>query len=55
MKIKSIKTEQDYKDALERLEEIFDSKFGSKEGEELEALGVSIEEYENEHYPIDSN
>ncbi len=55
MKIKSIETEQDYNQALERLEEIFDSKFGTKEGEELEVLAALIEEYENEHYPIDPN
>ena len=53
MKIKLIKTEQDYELALERLEEIFDSKVGTKEGDELEILGMFIENYENEHFPID--
>ena len=53
MKIKPIKTEQDYQQALERLEEIFDAKKGTKEGDELEILGILIETYENEHFPID--
>ena len=53
MKIKPIKTEQDYQKALERLEEIFDAKKGTKEGDELEILGILIETYENEHFPID--
>ena len=53
MKIKPIKTEQDYEQTLERLEEIFDSKAGTKEGDELEILGMLIESYENEHFPID--
>ena len=49
MEIKPIKTEQDYSDALMRLEEIFDA----KEGDELEVLGILIEKYEDENFPID--
>lgn len=53
MKLKLIKTEKDYNQALDRLEEIFDAKKGSKEGDELEVLGILIEKYEDEHFPID--
>ena len=53
MKIKPIKTEQDYELAMERLEEIFDSKAGTKDGDELEILGMLIERYEDEHFPSD--
>ena len=52
MDIKPIKTEQDYNLALERLEIIFDAKLGSPEGDELEILGILIDQYENEHFPI---
>jgi HTH-type transcriptional regulator/antitoxin HigA len=52
MEIKPIKTEKDYNQALERLEIIFDSKLGSAEGDELEVLGILINQYENEHFPI---
>jgi HTH-type transcriptional regulator/antitoxin HigA len=52
MKIKPIKTEADYERALERLELIFDAKKGTDEGDELEVLGILIEKYENEHFPI---
>jgi len=52
MDIKPIKTEQDYNLALERLEIIFDAKLGSTEGDELEILGILIDQYENEHFPI---
>jgi len=52
MEIKPIKTEQDYSDALMRLEEI-DAKKGTKEGDELEVLGILIEKYEDENFPID--
>src|SRR5690606_25039637 len=49
---KPIKTEKDYQDALDRLESIFESKKGSAEGDELEILGILIEKYEDEHFPI---
>ena len=52
MKIKPIKTEKDYNQALERLEVIFDAKKGTKEGDELEILGILIDNYENEFFPI---
>ena len=52
MNISQIKNEQDYQGALNRLEQIFDAEKGSKEGNELEILGILIENYENEHYPI---
>jgi HTH-type transcriptional regulator/antitoxin HigA len=52
MEIKPIKTENDYNQALERLEVIFDAKKGSPEGDELEVLGILIDQYENEHFPI---
>ena len=53
MTIRPIKTKRDYANALKRLEMIFDSKPGSKEGDELEVLGILIEKYEDEHFPID--
>nr|WP_315158346.1 helix-turn-helix domain-containing protein [uncultured Flavobacterium sp.] len=53
MNINLIKTEDDYNQALERLEIIFDAKKGTDEGDELELLGMLIDQYENEHFPID--
>lgn len=52
MEIKPIKTEKDYKQALKRLETIFDAKAGSTEGDELEVLGILIDQYENDHFRI---
>ena len=52
MEIKPIKTEKDYNQALQRLDAIFDAKAGSPEGDELEVLGILIDQYENEHFPI---
>ena len=51
--LKPIKTEQDYNQALERLEDIFDAKPNTQEGDELEILGILIEKYENENFPIE--
>jgi HTH-type transcriptional regulator / antitoxin HigA len=52
MRIKPIKTKKDYKVTLARMEQIFDAKAGSAEGDELEVLGILIDKYENEHFPI---
>jgi len=54
MKLRPIKTEKDYRNALERLEVIFDAKIDTKEGDEAEILSLLIENYENEHYPIEA-
>lgn len=53
MNIKPIKTEQDYQAALKRLEAIFDADANTPEGDELEVLGVLIDNYEKVHFPID--
>jgi len=54
MKLKPIKSEQDYRNALNRLEVIFDAPIDTKEGDEAEILSLLIENYENEHYPIEA-
>ncbi len=54
MNIKPIKTEEDYQLALIRLEEVFEAKPDTPEGDELEILAMLIENYEDIHYPIDT-
>lgn len=54
MEIKPIKSELDYRNALNRLELIFDAAVNTKEGDEAEILSLLIENYENEHYPIEA-
>lgn len=53
MTLKPIRNEKDYQSAMKRLELIFDAKPNSKEGYELEILGMLIEKYEQEKYPIE--
>ena len=48
MKLKLIKTEQDYQLALKRLEKIFHAKKGTNEHEELEVLVLLIQKYEDD-------
>ena len=53
MDISPIRNEEDYQNALDRLELIFDSKKETPEGDESEILTILIENYEETHYPID--
>lgn len=52
MYMKAIKTEDDYNQALKRLEVIFHAPIDSKEGDEAEVLSILIEKYEEENFPI---
>jgi len=52
MDIKVIKTEEDYRQALKRLEDIFHAPVDTPEGDEAEVLSILIEKYEDEHYSI---
>ena len=52
MKISPIRNEKDYQKALDRLEDIFEAKRDTKEGDELEILSILIDRYENENFPI---
>jgi HTH-type transcriptional regulator / antitoxin HigA len=51
--MKPIHTEEEYEIALKRAEELFDSKIGTPEGDELEVLLILIDKYEKDHFPID--
>ena len=52
MNIKPIKTELDYKQALARIEELWDAEPNTKKGDELVVLAILVENYENEKYKI---
>lgn len=53
MRIKPIRTEQDYKLALKRVESLMDAKPNSSEFDELEVLAMLIDNYEEKYYAID--
>ena len=52
MKYKIIKTEEEYNQALIRLEVIFDAEPNTEEGDELDLLSLLIDNYEKIHCPI---
>ena len=54
MNIKPIKNEIDYRNALKRLDEIFNAEIGTSESDEADIIGLMIDEYEKKNYPIDS-
>ena len=54
MSIKPIKTKEDHEVALKRMEEIFDAPIGTEARDEADILGLLIDEYEKEHYPIEA-
>ena len=49
-----IKTENDYKAALKRMELLFDAPIGTSQSDEADILGLLIDEYEKKHYPIEA-
>jgi HTH-type transcriptional regulator/antitoxin HigA len=52
MKTKLVKNEADYMATLARIEEIFNAKLGSPEGDELDLLVTLVELYEENAYRI---
>lgn len=53
IKIKPIKTEQDYEEALAKVSKLMSAKINTPEGDALDVLTTLIEVYEAKHYPID--
>lgn len=49
----AIKTEQEYRLALKKMETIFHAKPNTAEGDLLYALSLVIHEYEEKHYQIE--
>jgi HTH-type transcriptional regulator / antitoxin HigA len=52
MEIRPIKTEQDYDSDISRVEELWEAKKDTPEGDELDLLVTLVESYEMKHYPI---
>jgi HTH-type transcriptional regulator/antitoxin HigA len=54
MQIKPIKTVEDNKAALARIEQLWDAEPNTPEGDELEVLATLVSAFEEEHYPIEA-
>lgn len=53
MKIKPLKTNKDYKSALEQVQHLWNAEPNTPEGDNLDVLITLIEAYEEQHFPID--
>lgn len=53
MEIKLIETEEEYDNAIKRIDLLFDAPKGSSEAKEVEILVLLVNKYEEENYPID--
>ena len=54
MNTKLIKTEEEYQQALNRLDELFDAPIGTPESDEADVLALLVDDYEKKHYAIDT-
>ena len=54
MNVKLIKTEEEYKLALNRLEVVIDASIGTPESDEADVLALLVDEYEKQHFPIEA-
>lgn len=52
MKFKILKSKSDYREALNKFEEIFQAKAGTRESDEADVLSLLIREYEEKHFAI---
>lgn len=54
MDIHPIKTDEDYDNAMLRIDALMDAVPGTEEGDELDVLATLVEAYERDHFPIKS-
>jgi HTH-type transcriptional regulator/antitoxin HigA len=54
MNIVPLKTNNDYKNALIRMEFLFDAPAGTPESDEADILALVIDDYERKHFPIEA-
>jgi HTH-type transcriptional regulator/antitoxin HigA len=52
--VRPIRTPADYEKSLTEVERLWGSKAGTPDGDRLDVLVTLIEQYEAEHFPIDS-
>jgi len=52
-RIKSIRTEKDYRAAMAEFERLWGTTLGTPEGDRLGVLATLIEAYEAKHHPMD--
>lgn len=51
--VRPIKTEEQYREALKRIDSLIDAEAGTAEFELLEVLSILVDDYENKYYPVE--
>lgn len=54
MNIQPIKNDRDYRNALKRLEVVFDAPTGTADSDEADVLALLVDDYEKKHYPVEA-
>ncbi len=54
LETRPIRTEADYRAALDEIERLFDAELNTPEFDRLEVLTTLVEAYEQKHYPIEA-
>lgn len=54
MRVKPIRTKRDHMAALSEIEAMMNGKIGRDEEAKLEVLGILVEAYEKDHFPIEA-
>lgn len=54
MDIRPIKSHKNYRMALRRIDELFNAKAGTPDGDELDVLVTLVDAYEDEAFPIET-
>lgn len=54
LKVRPIKSEEDYEAALGEIEKLWDAKPETPNGDMLDILSTLVEKYEEEHFPIEA-
>ncbi len=54
MKIRPIKNNRDYREALKEIDRLMDARPNTLEGDRLDVLVTLVEAWEEKHWPIDS-
>ncbi|WP_225225880.1 helix-turn-helix domain-containing protein [Komarekiella delphini-convector] len=54
LETRAIRTEADYRAALDEIERLFDAELNTPEFDRLEVLTTLVEAYEQRHYPIEA-
>lgn len=54
LETRPIRTEADYRAALDEIERLFDAELNTPESDRLEVLTTLVEAYEQRHYPIEA-